>query len=77
MYVCVVVVAFFFLFFWGGLACKWEITTLMVIFDDRPSSTVVKKSFKAFTKIAFQFMSNTTYNKTCLNYHILYKQGCH
>ena len=47
MYVCVVVVAFFFLFSWGGLACKWEITTLMVIFDDRPSSTVVKKSFQS------------------------------
>ena len=29
------------------LACKWEITTLIVIFDDRPSSTVVKKSFQS------------------------------
>lgn len=61
----------FFSFFLGALACKWEITTLIVIFDDRPSSTVVKKSFQSiyYTKIAIQFMSNTTYNKTGLNYH--------
>ena len=47
MYVCVVVVVAFFSFFLGVLACKWEITTLIVIFDDRPSSTVVKKSFQS------------------------------